>query len=90
MHPSLEQVSADLTLTHGKGRTLRVHRISPLTFSFRHILFTGQLNLDALPYIDGEMDPDIRARVDQLILEEMRNPRFPKRSGDGLEREDPV
>lgn len=39
----------------------------------------GKAYLDALPYIDGEMDPGMRARVDKLILEEMQNPRFPRR-----------
>ena len=39
----------------------------------------GKAYLDALPYIDQEIDPQTRAVVDQLILEEMQNPRFPKR-----------
>jgi hypothetical protein len=42
-------------------------------------LLQGKVYLDALPYIDGEMDPGMRARVDNLILEEMQNPRFPRR-----------
>jgi len=42
-------------------------------------LLQGKAYLDALPYIDGEMDPGMRARVDKLILEEMQNPRFPRR-----------
>ena len=39
----------------------------------------GAALLDALPYIDGEVEPQLRAYVDQLILEEMQNPRFPRK-----------
>ncbi|GAB5033127.1 pre-mrna-splicing factor spf27 homolog [Nannochloropsis oceanica] len=40
----------------------------------------GKAYLDALPYIDGEIDPEMREHVDRLILEEMQNPRFPTRN----------
>ena len=39
----------------------------------------GKAYLDALPYIDGELDPVMRQHVDRLVLEEMQNPRFPRR-----------
>lgn len=39
----------------------------------------GRAYLDALPYVDGELDPVMRAHVDRLVLEEMQNPRFPRK-----------
>jgi hypothetical protein len=39
----------------------------------------GKAYLDALPYVDGELDHVMRAHVDRLILEEMQNPRFPRK-----------
>lgn len=48
------------------------------------IITQGKAYLDALPYIDGEMDPGMRARVDKLILEEMQNPRFPRKYVHGF------
>ena len=39
----------------------------------------GKAFLDALPYIDGELDHVTRAHVDRLVLEEMQNPRFPRK-----------
>lgn len=39
----------------------------------------GRAYLDALPYVDGELDPLMRAHVDRLVLAEMQNPRFPRK-----------
>lgn len=39
----------------------------------------GKAYLDALPYVDGQLDPVARATADRLVLEEMQNPRFPRK-----------
>jgi hypothetical protein len=39
----------------------------------------GKAYLDALPYVDGPLNPVERATADRLVLEEMQNPRFPRK-----------
>jgi len=64
------------------GRCSREREYRPVSSSCPVLfspLLQGKAYLDALPYIDGEIDPEMREHVDRLILEEMQNPRFPTR-----------
>lgn len=70
--------SRTLTITSGGAATAAAAAAtqeSPLHPSLEQ----GKAYLDALPYVDGEMDHVTRAHVDRLVLEEMQNPRFPRK-----------